>query len=220
MAVPGQPAVLDTNRAYDAIASTILMQTGEGLTKHGRGLTVEPALAESWKFSDDYTTITYHLRPDLQWSDGQPLTAHDFEYGWKRLLAPETAAEYAYFLFDVAGAEAYNAGEASADAVGVQAVDDRTLRVDLRRPAPYFPHITTFMVTYPVRRDVVERYGAAWNKVLVAPGEYGWMERVTPRGERVSWTDKFYFRYKDLYPLLAGLLGFLWGVFDFRIKPA
>lgn len=68
--------------------------------------------------------------------------------------------------------------------------------------------------------DVTERFGKTWNKVLIAPGEYGWVERVTPRGERVTWTDKFYFRYRDLYPLLAGGLGFLWGVFNFRIKPA
>jgi class 3 adenylate cyclase len=67
--------------------------------------------------------------------------------------------------------------------------------------------------------DVVKRYGYNWNKVLIGPQRYGWIERVTPRGRRLTLTSKFYFRYKDLYPLLIGLLGFIWGVLDFRIKP-
>lgn len=68
--------------------------------------------------------------------------------------------------------------------------------------------------------DTTKSYGYTWNKVLIGPGEYGWVERVTPRGQRVTWTEKFYFRYRDLYLLLAGCLGFVWGVFDFRVKPA
>lgn len=68
--------------------------------------------------------------------------------------------------------------------------------------------------------DVQTIKGDTWNKVLIAPGEYGWMERVTPRNRRVTLTDKFYFRFKDIYPFILGLLGFLWGVVDFRIKPA
>jgi class 3 adenylate cyclase len=68
--------------------------------------------------------------------------------------------------------------------------------------------------------DVQTLKGYTWNKVLIAPHKYGWMERVTPRNRRITITDKFYFRFKDLYPLLFGLLGFLWGIVDFRIKPA
>ena len=67
--------------------------------------------------------------------------------------------------------------------------------------------------------DVQTIKGDTWNKVLTAPGEYGWMERVTPRNRRITLTDKFYFRFKDIYPFMFGLLGFLWGVVDFRIKP-
>ncbi len=68
--------------------------------------------------------------------------------------------------------------------------------------------------------DVQKHNGTTWNKVLIAPHEYGWMERVTPRNRRITLTNKFYFRFKDLYPFIFGLLGFLWGVVDFRIKPA
>jgi hypothetical protein len=67
--------------------------------------------------------------------------------------------------------------------------------------------------------DVTARYGYTWNKVLIGPQRHGWIERKTPRGERVTLTRKFYFRYRDLYPFLIGFLGFIWGVLDFRIKP-
>ena len=67
--------------------------------------------------------------------------------------------------------------------------------------------------------DVLSRYGYEWNKVLIGPRRYGWIERITPRQRRVTLTEKFYFRYKDLYVLLTGLLGFVWGILDFRIKP-
>lgn len=156
--------MLDTNRAYDAIAGFMLMQMHEGLTFHSPELVPQPGLAESWKFNDDFTEITFTLRPDLKWSDGQPLVASDFEYSWKRLLNPETAAEYAYFMYDIAGAEPYNAGKAGVEQVGIETLDDRRIRVKLRRPAPFFPHITTFMVTYPVRRDLIEEHGDAWTE--------------------------------------------------------
>lgn len=164
VALPGQPSVLDTNKAYDAIAGFMLMQMHEGLTFHNAELVPQPGLAESWEFNDDFTEITFTLRPDLKWSDGVPLVAGDFEYSWKRLLNPATAAEYAYFMYDVAGAEEYNSGKGSAEQVGIDAPDDRHIHVKLRRPAPFFPHITTFMVTYPVRRDLVEKYGESWTE--------------------------------------------------------
>lgn len=164
VALPGQPANIDTNKAYDAIAGFMLTQMHEGLTYHSQQLEPQPGLAASWKFNDDFTEVTFTLRPDLKWSDGQPLTAGDFEYSWKRLLNPETAAEYAYFLYDITNAEEYNSGKAPAEDVAVRAVDDRTLRVGLRRPAPFFPHITTFMVTHPVRRDVIEKHGDLWTE--------------------------------------------------------
>lgn len=162
VAVPGQPANLDVNRTYDAIAGLMLLQMHEGLTRHDDELAVQPALARSWDFNPDFTEVTYHLRPDAKWSDGSPIVARDFAYSWRRLLDPKTAAEYAYFLFDIKGAEAFNSGKGSAEAVGISVVDDHTLRVNFNRPAPYFTHITTFIVTHPVRKDIVEKFGDAW----------------------------------------------------------
>ena len=179
VALPGQPTTFDPNKAYDAISGQVLTQLHEGLTRHDANLTIQPALAESWDFNDAYTEITFTLKPDIKWSDGKPIVASDFEYSWKRLLDPGTRAEYAYFLYDIEGAEAYNSEKGTRDGVEVTALDDRRLRIKLNRPAPYFPHIASFMVTYPVRKDLVEAHGDRWtdpDKVAVSgpfrPVEY------------------------------------------------
>ena len=164
VALPGQPTTFDPNRAYDAISGVILAQLHEGLTRHDAALNVVPALAKSWRFSQDLRRVTFTLREGARWSDGRAITAEDFEYSWKRLLDPATRAEYAYFLFDIEQAEAFNRGEAPASEVGVRAISKRELEVRLVRSAPYFPRLGSFMVTYPVRRDVIERYGDAWTR--------------------------------------------------------
>jgi len=163
LAIHSEPPTLDWSLATDNVSFDVLTNIMEGLTQYNDNLEPEPAIAERWEFSADGKTITYHLRDDVFWTDGKPVTAHDFEYSWKRLLNPATAAEYAYFLFDVKNAYAYNSGELQdADQVGVRAVSDTILEVQLERPVIYFPSITTFMVTFPMRRDIVERYGDSW----------------------------------------------------------
>lgn len=179
VALPGQPTTFDPNKAYDAISGQVLTQLHEGLTRHDKDLTIQPALAKSWKFNESYTEITFELKPGIKWSDGEPIVAGDFEYSWKRLLDPGTRAEYAYFLYDIEGAEAYNSEKGTRENVGVKALDDHTLHVKLNRPAPYFPHIASFMVTYPVREDLIKLHGDRWtdpDKVAVSgpfkPVEY------------------------------------------------
>ena len=87
----------------------------------------EYAGAESMDVSDDGLVYTFHLRKDAKWSDGQPVTAADYEYGWKRLLNPEYGYSYSFYLFNVVGAEEYYNGQGSADEIGIKAVDDYTL---------------------------------------------------------------------------------------------
>jgi oligopeptide transport system substrate-binding protein len=164
VALAGQPTTLDPNKAYDALAGTVLMQLHEGLTRHDAQLNVSPALASSWTFNSDFTEITFHLRDDIKWSDGQPITADHFVYSWRRLLDPATAAEYAYFMYDIVGAQDFNEGKGSADQLGVKALTAKTLHIKLNRPAPYFPHITAFMVTYPLRKDIIKKYGDTWTR--------------------------------------------------------
>ncbi len=163
MALPGQPANLDTNKAYDAIAGLILMQSSEGLTRHNEDLEVLPALGD-WEFAPDYKTITYTIRDDAKWSDGKPVLAKHFRDSWIRLLDPATAAEYAYFLWDIEGGEAFNSGKATADDVGIEVLGSKTLRVRLKQAAPYFPHITTFMVTHPIRKEIVDAHPQDWTE--------------------------------------------------------
>lgn len=122
-----------------AEGSELLLTSMETLVRQGENGVIEPGsgLAESWDVSDDGTTYTFHLR-DAVFSNGAPITAQDFEYTWKKVLAPETASEYAYMLYTIVGAEAYNIGEGSADDVAVKAIDEKTLEVKLTGSYDYF----------------------------------------------------------------------------------
>jgi oligopeptide transport system substrate-binding protein len=163
--IGAEPPTLDWSLATDSTSFTVLNNIMEGLTRFGDGYQPEPALAEKWDISDDGKTITFYLRKDVIWTDGVPLKAQDFEYSWKRLLSPNTGADYAYFLFDIKGAEEYNSGkENSPDKIGVKALNEHTLRVELKRPASYFLSLLTFMSTFPMRKDVVEKHGVRWTE--------------------------------------------------------
>ncbi|MGH7890114.1 MAG: ABC transporter substrate-binding protein, partial [Thermodesulfobacteriota bacterium] len=117
--IGSEPPSLDWSLATDSTSFTILNNIMEGLTRFGEDYRPEPALAEKWEISEDGKTLTFHLRKGVKWSDGKPLKAQDFDYSWKRLLDPNTGADYAYFLYDIEGAEAYNIGKET-DAAKVQ----------------------------------------------------------------------------------------------------
>lgn len=170
-----EPPTLDWNLATDNVSYQILNQLMEGLTQYDDKLNPIPAVAKSWDVSQDGTTYTFHLNRDYKWSDGKPVTAHDFRYSWLRLLNPKTAAEYAYFLFDIKGAQEFNSGRIKDEnEVGISVVDDFTLKVQLKKPIVFFPSITTFMVTFPIRKDIVEKYGNRWTdpKNMVTCGPF------------------------------------------------
>ncbi len=174
-----EPPTLDWTLARDYTSITVIINFMQGLTCFEEGFVPEPCLAESWEISDDKKTITFKIREGVVWSDGVPLKAGDFEYSWKRLLKPETAAGYAYFLYDVEGAREFNTGVVkSPDIVGVNAVDDRTLVVRLKAPASYFLSLLTFSSTFPLRQDIVEKYGIEWTKPenIVSIGPYNLVE--------------------------------------------
>ena len=163
IAVTTEPPTLDWSLATDGVSFNVLTNIMEGLTQYNDRLEPIPAIAERWEFSENGHVITFYLRDDVKWTDGQPVTAQQFEYSWKRLLDPATAAQYAYFLFDVENAAEYNAGKIKdASQVGVRALSSTVLQVRLKRPVIYFPSLTTFMVTFPQRRDVIEQHGDRW----------------------------------------------------------
>ena len=170
-----EPETLDWNRAYTTAETHILMNLMEGLVAFDTKLKVVPALAQSWQVSEDGRTYTFKIRPGIKWSDGVPLRAQDFVYSWKRLLSPFTAASYAYFLFDIEGAEFFNQGKIDDfNDVGVKAIDDLTLRVKLARPVAHWIQIPTFWVTFPLREDIVQKHGEGWARPgrMVTVGPY------------------------------------------------
>lgn len=163
IAVTTEPPTLDWSLATDGVSFNVLTNIMEGLTQYNDRLEPIPAIAKRWEFSEGGRVIIFYLRDDVKWTDGQPVTAQQFEYSWKRLLNPDTAAQYAYFLFDVENAAEYNAGKIKdADQVGVKALSPTVLQVRLKRSVSYFPSLTTFIVTFPQRRDVIEKHGDRW----------------------------------------------------------
>lgn len=148
--------VLDPALVPDTYSGIMVKNLMEGLTRPDAEGVPEPAMAESWDVSEDGLVYTFHLR-EASWSNGDPVTAGDFEFAWKRVLNPDTASPKAGDLFEVANAQAYYLGEASADDVGVKALDDKTFEVTLENPTPYFLDLTArTTVMYPVNPRAVE----------------------------------------------------------------
>ena len=163
-----EPQTLDPGLMTGEPESRVANALFEGLTRRdARSLRPVPGVAERWDVSQDGLTWTFHLRADARWSDGRPVTAHDFAYAWRRLLDPTTGADYAYMLHGLREARAFHKGDAEAarhfgvDA-GVIARDERTLVVELAAPVPYFLELTSFFSTYPLRRDVIEASPRDW----------------------------------------------------------
>lgn len=156
-----EPTTLDAQKGSDNYGNIIVNNIYEPLVrlreKDGK-LEVEPAAAESYEISDDGLKYTFHLR-DLNWDDGQAVTAKDFEYGIKRSADPETGSEIGFLLEPIKNFSKVNSGEAKIDELGVKAVDDKTLEVELEKPAAYFIKLAPFRVMFPQRQDVVEKNG-------------------------------------------------------------
>ena len=125
-----------------------------------------PAAATGYDVSDDAREWTFHLRPNARWSDGRPVTAHDFVYAFRRMLDPANANPYAFFYYDIKNAKAISLGEIEdTTRLGVRAVDDLTFHVLLERGAPHFPHVVSFGLAYPTPRWAVEKHGRKWTEV-------------------------------------------------------
>lgn len=140
----------------------IINNTYEGLMREVNRKLV-PAIAEKYTVSSDGTVYTFTLRA-AKWSDGQPLTARDFEYAWKRALDPALAADGSYYLYCIKGGQAYNEGSGKVEEVGITALNDKTLKVTLTAPMPQFLSLTTYQNYMPVRKDMVEKGGEGWSK--------------------------------------------------------
>ena len=153
------PPDLDPQTATDQVSFEIINGCYEGLVRlQADGKAYEnTGLAESWTVSEDGLVYTFKLR-DAKWSDDTPITAQDFEFAWKRALNPDTAAQYAYMMYHIKGAEAYNTGQGSVDAVGIKVIDEKTLEVTLERPTPFFVGLTGFATYMPTQKAAIEAH--------------------------------------------------------------
>jgi oligopeptide transport system substrate-binding protein len=161
---PGEPQTLDPHRYNLRLEETILTDLFLGLTTFNARGEIVPGAATAWTTSDDGLTWTFQLRENLRWSDGEPLTAADFVFSFRRLLEPKTAASLAYFLYPLRNAEAVNAGRLPSDELGVRALDSHTLILELEQPYPHLAERLLYPTGYPVPQHVISAVGDAWVK--------------------------------------------------------
>ena len=151
---------------------------------------------------DGTVTYTFHLRDGIKWSDGKDVTAGDFEYSWKRLVDPATAADYSYMLDSVVNANEIIAGEKDASELAAKAIDDKTFEVTITTDVPYFEEICAFPATMPVRQDIIEEKGDQWTfdpSTYISNGSYKLTE-WTHNSQIVMAKNENYYDYENLGP--------------------
>jgi len=156
-----EPADLDPQIQYTFTDANISYALFEGLTAiDERTALPVPALAERWDVSPDGLVYTFHLRPTGRWSNGDPVTAADFAFSFRRILRPALGVQYSYMLWPIKNARPFNAGKLTDfSQVGVAAVDDYTLRITLEKPTPYLPALAAHNTWMPVPRATIEKFG-------------------------------------------------------------
>lgn len=170
-----EPETLDPAIITGQPEGRIVNALFEGLCTYDERGNITPGTAERWTVSTDGKSYTFHLRRDASWSDGTPLTAHDFVSSWRHTLTPSTGSQYNYQLFPLKNAQAFaEGGLTDFSEVGVKALDDHTLLVELANPTPYFLQLCAFPTLHPLPMHVVDKVGDAWVKPghIVSNGAY------------------------------------------------
>ncbi|GAA6237387.1 peptide ABC transporter substrate-binding protein [Apilactobacillus micheneri] len=152
---------LDASKATDVTAAGTLNNSNEGLLMSGENNTVKPGVAESYKVSKDGKTYTFNLRHS-KWSNGKPVTAKDFVYGWQRTVNPKTASQYSYLFDHVQNATEIGKNKAPLSSLGVKADGDYKLVVNLTKPQTYFKYLVAMYPFYPQNEAVVNKYGNSY----------------------------------------------------------
>lgn len=180
-----EPKSLDISRSSDVYSSNILALTNEGLVTaeiNDKGQeVVVPGVAESWTVSPDNLTWTFKLRDNALWSDGQPVTAENFYYGITRTLDPKVGSSYAFLLYPIKGAQAFNSGNGTIENVGIKVIDKHTLEFTLENPTPFFLQLGYFKVMYPQRKDIVDKFGEPYGSEanhILSNGPYNLTEWI------------------------------------------
>lgn len=159
-----EPPTIDPGLASDGTSIDVIYQLFDGLVAYDDQGNLSGVHAQGWQVSEDGRTYTFQLREGLRWSDGQPVTARDYEYAWKRNVDPATASDYANALYVIRNGERINTGGADPETLGVRATDDRTLVVQLEQPAAYFLRLASTWTYYPLPRWAIERHGDRWTE--------------------------------------------------------
>ncbi|KEY60748.1 periplasmic murein peptide-binding protein [Serratia sp. DD3] len=179
--IKDEPASLDPIKAVGLPEAQVARDLFEGLVNQDAQGNVIPGVAVSWQSNDNQTYI-FTLRKDARWSNGDVVTAKDFVYSWQRLVDPKNTSPFAWFaqLAGIQNAEEIIAGKMPVDKLGVVALDDHTLKVQLNKPVPYFASLTANFSLFPVPKATVEKYGSDWTKVgnLVGNGAFKLQDRV------------------------------------------
>lgn len=175
------PATLDHHKTSTVAEANLIRDLYDGLVVEAADGSVVPGAAESWEVSEDNLTYTFHLREDARWSNGDPVTAEDFVFAYRRIMDPATAAGYASILYPIQNAEAINTGEMETSELGARAVDERTLEITLNNPTPYFVDLLTHQTAMPLHQASVEEHGDQFTQAgrLVTNGAF-MLESFTP----------------------------------------
>lgn len=161
LALATEPPNLNSLKSTDKVSAFILAHTLEGLMRYGDNQALVGGVAERWQETD--LTVTFWLRKDARWHDGSPVTAHDFVAAWRAVLDPNNASPYAFIMYPIKHAKAVNEARLAPEKLGVRALDDYQLIVELEQPCPYFVGLTAFMSFYPIHRQLYQS----------APSKYG-----------------------------------------------
>jgi len=186
---------IDPQLTEETVGNHVVRQLFEGLTRQDADGNVIPAVATDWT-TEDNQTWTFNLRDDAKWSNGDPVTAQDFVYAWQRAADPATASPYSWYveLTSIQNAAEIVAGDAEPSTLGVEAVDDHTLKVSLTQPLPFFAAMTTYSTLFPAHRATIEEHGTDWTSPenMVSNGAYKLDEVAINEFFRLSKSDTYH----------------------------
>lgn len=183
-------STLDTAKASDSGSLTPLYQISEGIYRLGPNSKIENALATKTQVSKDGLTYKFNLRTDDKWNNGQPVTANDFVYGWRRVVNPKTAAGYSYLFEGVKNYNAIQKNRMSPNKLGVSAPNKHTLVVHLSHPVPYFKLLLAFPTFFPQQESAVKKYGSSYGTNSAKTSYNGPFKLADWNGTSDTWTMK------------------------------
>ncbi|UNH25666.1 peptide ABC transporter substrate-binding protein [Moellerella wisconsensis] len=176
-----EPASLDPIKSVGLTEAQVMRDLFEGLVNQDSDGQVIPGVAEHWQSEDNREWI-FKLRPNARWSNGEPVTANDFVYSWQRLVDPKNTSPFAWFaaLAGINHAQQIIDGQKNISELGVEALDDLTLKITLDKPVAYFPELTTNFSLFPVHQATVEHYGNDWIRVgnIIGNGAFQLHDRI------------------------------------------